>query len=369
MTILTAWLALGVVESGNSLIMQRMAGNPYGWSDALAANMPYWFFWALLTPVIFGLFRAFPLDQGRRTRAVLVHVVASVVLPLAHLLATGALYYYTTTRNTFTSVASWTEQVRNLISGYVVVEILFYWGILGAFYVLEFYRRYRDEELSAARLAVRTAQLESSMTEARLEALRMELNPHFLFNTLNAIAGLVRRHDNAAAVAMLARLGDLLRVTLERGAAQEITLEEELSFLERYLEIERLRFHDRLVVEMDVPEHLRSALVPTLVLQPLVENAVRHGIARRPGPGVLHVSAQERSGRLCLSVRDTGIGLSTDASPREGVGLSNTRARLAQLYGGEGSIDLAPAEGGGALATLMLPLHREEERQNAVQMA
>jgi LytS/YehU family sensor histidine kinase len=196
------------------------------------------------------------------------------------------------------------------------------------------------------------------MAEARLDALRMELNPHFLFNTLNAISGLVRRRDYDEAVQVLARFGDLLRITLDREAEQTTSLAKELEFLRLYLDIERVRFHDRLEVEIDVDPSLLDVRVPTLILQPLVENAVRHGIARKPGAGSIHIEVRHTRAGLRLTVTDTGVGFGAEArlSRGDGVGLSNTHARLSQLYGASATLELAETEGGGATVTVNLPL-------------
>jgi LytS/YehU family sensor histidine kinase len=185
----------------------------------------------------------------------------------------------------------------------------------------------------------------------------MELNPHFLYNALNAISGLVRRSDRDGAVGMLARLGDLLRVTLNSDAEAEVPLERELECLELYLEIERVRFADRLFTETDVPAELNDALVPSLILQPIVENAVRHGIAPVTRPGTVRIAAERVGTELRLTVADTGAGWNDRRNGREGVGLSNTRARLAQLYGDEAGLRAGPGLTGGTVVTLTLPYH------------
>jgi two-component system LytT family sensor kinase len=185
--------------------------------------------------------------------------------------------------------------------------------------------------------------------------LRMELNPHFLYNALNAIAGLVRRQDGARAVEMLARLGTLLRLTLERDSGHEVTLGRELELLDLYLDIERTRFSDRLRVDLDVPAAMLEALVPAFVLQPLVENAIRHGIAPVPEPGWVRIAASAHGGTLAIEIADTGPGVPAEASRSQGVGLRNTRARLAQLYGGSAGLRLERGAAGGTIATLWLP--------------
>jgi LytS/YehU family sensor histidine kinase len=202
---------------------------------------------------------------------------------------------------------------------------------------------------------VRAAQLEAQLAEARLDALRMQLHPHFLFNTLHAISALMAR-DVPAARRMMTRLSDLLRFSLEQEVTDEVPLAEELDFLDRYVEIQRARFPDRLHVEMDVEPDAQAALVPRFMLQPLVENAIRHGIDRRPGGGRVVVRARVNDHRLKIEVEDNGPGFPSGADYREGVGLRSTRARLEHLYGGGGELDLAAAPGGGALVRVVIPV-------------
>jgi LytS/YehU family sensor histidine kinase len=292
---------------------------------------------------------------------VVVHVGAAALLTVIHLSVTGALYWFTNTRGSL-QMPSMVWQIRSLIQGYGMLDLVTYGGIVGAVFAVDFYRRFRDEEITTAGLQLRAAQLESTMNQARLDALRMELNPHFLFNTLNAISGLVRRNENDAAVSMLARLGDLLRVTLERDSAQEVPLETELEVLQSYLAIERIRFHDRLVVDVDVQPNALSALVPTLILQPLVENAVRHGVAPVPGPGRVSIAARRTNGHLVIEVRDTGPGFRENSGKtRRGVGLTNTASRLEQLYGDHAHLDLGTNPGGGAAVSMTLPFRTGSE--------
>lgn len=223
----------------------------------------------------------------------------------------------------------------------LLTESLPFWAMIALIHAFEFHRRYRQRD-------VETARLQAQLAQSRLEALTAQLHPHFLFNTLQGVSTLMRR-DVEAADAMLSRLSDLLRQTLQRGDRQQATLGEELEVLDHYVEISRERFKDRLVFETSVPDGMRNALVPFFILQPLVENALRHGIERRAGAGQVTVSAERRGDALYLCVTDNGPGLSTDerAFPNEGIGLSNTRQRLRQLYGDQQSLNLeTPAEGG-----------------------
>jgi LytS/YehU family sensor histidine kinase len=204
-----------------------------------------------------------------------------------------------------------------------------YWAIVGLSHALLYYRESRDR-------ALRASQLETRLIAAQLKTLQQQLHPHFLFNTLNSISVLMHR-DVAAAERTLMRLSDLLRQTLERLGDQDITLEEELDFLRNYLDIERVRFADRLVVSFDVPAETLQARVPTLLLQPLVENAIKHGVARRAGAGRIDISTRRAHDKLWIEVRDDGIGLSEDAltALHKGIGVSTTRARLRHQFGAD----------------------------------
>jgi two-component system LytT family sensor kinase len=224
-------------------------------------------------------------------------------------------------------------------------------AFLAIAYGLQYARRHRAHEIAAARLSARLA-------DARLAALKAQLHPHFLFNTFHSVAALMQ-HQPAAAQAMLRRLSALLEVTLERAGAHEVTLDEELALVEMYAGIEKVRFSDRLSVDVRADEGVRGALVPHLLLQPLVENAVKHGISARPGPGRIAVSAREEGGRLVVRVSDDGPGVSVRPAPDgNGIGVANTRARLEALYGAAHHFRMAPNERGGVTVTVALPLRR-----------
>jgi len=230
--------------------------------------------------------------------------------------------------------------------------MLLYWAIICISQGMDYYRRYRDRELLASNLETRLA-------EAQLDALRMQLHPHFLFNALNSVSVLMRK-DIDAADRMLLQLSNLLRVTLARSAAHETRLRQELEILERYLEIEQIRFQDRLTVRMRIEPSALDALVPQLFFQPLVENAIRHGIADREIGGVIDIRAEHQNGMLHLQVRDNGPGLKVPrGNLTEGVGLSNTRSRLEYLYGPGSRLEVSDAEEGGLIVTAAFPFHTE----------
>jgi signal transduction histidine kinase len=341
-------LLLGAVAAGQD-VMSMPGEDRYTFSHALIMETPYWLFWAALVPAVVLVAR----------RVVVTRRTALVMIPLHVLIGLGlGLLHYTITLLFMGLIghANWslaghmfgTHLVMGLryrlpthLGGYVIV--------LGVVLGLEYYRKYRERELAASQL---TAQL----SQARLQALRMQLNPHFLFNAMNSIAMLVRKGENSRAVQMLAGLSDLLRHVLEDTRTEEVPLHEELQFIERYLEIERVRFQDRLRVKIDVAEETLAAMLPNLLLQPLVENALRHGLARKVNPGTIEITGRKLSDRLILQVRDDGPGLS-DTARSAGVGLANTHKRLEQSYGPEFSFELRNGARGGAVATVSLPFH------------
>jgi two-component system LytT family sensor kinase len=323
--------------------------------------MPWWLTWALLTPIVILAAARLPLDvPARRMIHALYHCVTVLILSSLHLTLMGYMYFSLNPGRLH--VASAGELIRQWHLNFTILNVLTYAMILGVYYTINYQRRYRETALVSARLAATAAQMESSVTAARLHALRMELNPHFLFNALNSVSGLIRRDEKESAIHMIARLADLLRATLDRGAAPTMTLGEELQLLGMYVDIEKVRFGGRLNFEVDVPSALRSAQVPTLALQPLVENAVKHGIATQAAGGTVTVKARRENGSLMVDIHDTGPGLAEAelVQPRDGVGMANTRDRLRQLYGPAAGITLLNAPEGGAVCRFWLP-YREKD--------
>ena len=256
------------------------------------------------------------------------------------------------------------EFIFGVRRGRLLNDLILYTGVLTAGIARDYFRRYtaRREQAArlqaeAARLQAESAKLQTQLVNARLAALRTQINPHFLFNTLHAVSTLVER-DPRGVRRMIARLSELLRYTLEGADEQEITLEKELGYLDRYVEIMQVRFQESLDVDTQVAAGVLEALVPTLILQPLVENAVKHGVSKVNRPGKIEISARRDGDRLVLTVRDSGPGLPGGTMPSdEGVGLRNTRERLTQLYGKEFSFVLRQADGGGTIAEVTLPYH------------
>jgi len=254
---------------------------------------------------------------------------------------------------------------RSVLRLWLLDDLIVYLAVLAAGFAREYFRRYQTRKEQAIRLQAHAAQLQAQLAEARMTALRMQINPHFLFNTLHAISTLVER-DPRGVRRMVARLSELLRHTLDGGAEPEVRLEEEFEFLRRYLEIMQVRFQGRLETELAADPAILGALVPNLILQPLVENAIKHGTGELMGTGRIEVGARREGDRLTLTVRDNGPGLrDPEGAVAEGVGLRNTRARLEELYGGEQSLSLRPAEGGRVVAEIRLPYHTRADLRAA----
>ncbi|ARA94148.1 sensor histidine kinase [Rhodothermaceae bacterium RA] len=310
--------------------------------------------WGCLTPAIFWLTRRISLERSDWLRPVLLHigiafVVAFVIDAVVHL-AFDRLY---------PGQRPWRyHPLHQLLTLRFLDEWITYLVVLAAGFARDYFLRYREHLKESIQLEADKARLQAQLTEARLQALRMQLNPHFLFNTLHAIASLVER-DPRGVRRMIARLSDLLRYTLEQTGAQEIPLHQELDLLRRYLDIQRVRFQGRLDVTEDIAPETADALVPNLILQPLVENAIKHGVSRIDRVGHIHLRAWREGDALHLSVSDNGPGIAGDGVPdlEQGVGLRNTRERLAGLYGEAYRLTFDTTGPEGLTVHVALPFH------------
>lgn len=328
--------------------------------------------WAVLTPLIFWMTSRLTIERSNVvSRVVLLFVIGVLVA----ILVDAALAIARFEMFDFGRRMRGRFRPRVAIPGmFWLDDLIIYFAVLAAGFARVYFGRYRtrrEESLrlqaQAVQLQAQAAQLQAQLADARLSALRTQLNPHFLFNTLNAISTLVER-DPRGVRRMIARLSELLRYSLAVADDQEASLHREVAFVERYLEIMQVRFEGRLDVRVRVEPGARDALVPTLVLHTLVENAVKHGIDRMKGGGVIEISARRAGEALEVAVRDNGPGLDTAprrAGEREGLGLRNTRARLEQLYGDAASLTLQSAEGGGAVAEIRIPFHTGDDLRTA----
>ncbi|HET6361723.1 MAG TPA: histidine kinase [Gemmatimonadota bacterium] len=331
------WSLVALVSASQVYVASRSMGHDEaGFLEVAWWVAPVWLVWALFTPAIVWLARAFPIERGRLARAVPIHALAGTGFALAHL----ALWLAWTQAVSPYRLEDrpWAEMYWVYVQGRFNVSFLVYWAVVGAAHAVTYAARLRQREVDASRL---TAQL----SEARLAALRARVHPHFLFNTLHAISTLVGR-DVARAREMIARLSDLLRLSLERDAAQEITLREELEYIDLYLDIEQSRFGDRLEVDFAIDPDTLDARVPNLILQPLVENAIRHGIAWLEEPGTLRIAASRANGRMELSiVNDLPAPATGPQEVGRGIGLGSLGQRLEALYGPDHQLEARRAEG------------------------
>ncbi|HFB98427.1 MAG TPA: sensor histidine kinase [Bryobacterales bacterium] len=322
-------------------------GQPITWDEALVRAMAQWYVWGLLSLAIVRVDRMLPVAREAIGKRVLAHLPLSVVFTFVYLYSQQYVLKLAGLNPEFRFSL---DLVRQSMGGAFHWNVLVYWVIAGLYGSWDYYRDFKDRQL-------RAAELERLLAQSRLETLRSQLHPHFLFNALNAVSAHVER-DPKTARRMIEQLGELLRLSLEHAEDHEIPLEEELAFVERYLAIQRVRFEDRLEVRMDIDPAALAARVPTFVLQPLVENAVRHGIAPRPDRGTVRISARKEDGRLRLCVEDDGPGMPVGwkLAANQGVGLANTRERLRRLYGEKGhEFRLRSEPGAGVQVEILLP--------------
>jgi signal transduction histidine kinase len=344
--ILAAWTVFGLILTSQIYIAATVGGRTPPLIIILRNNMLVSYLWALETVVVFSIARRVPLQRRHLFPSIVVHIVAAL------LVSAGRIAYQFKLMGPPMAGPDRPQSFSSFFWNGTHTNLLNYAFFLGIAQAVMYYERYREGERHAERLA-------AGLTEARLQALKMQLQPHFLFNTLNAISALIPAEAQPAR-RMVSRLGDLLRIALEHEDTQEVTLREELAFLEPYLEIEQVRLEHRLNFVMNIAPDTLEVRVPHLLLQPLVENAIRHGIASRIEPGTVELSAKRSadSKLLQLEVRDDGPGLERNkqARTRKGVGLANVQSRLEQLYGSEHRFALRNHPDGGVVVNISLPL-------------
>jgi signal transduction histidine kinase len=332
--------------------------------------MPWWLSWLALTPLIAWLAARYPFTGTQPWRPLVRHAGAAIAIACVQLPVTGSIHWLTTGRfiGPATSLAN---QVQRYFGSFFLESLVTYAGAAGVLIAIDFARAMRDETVRRSRLEAQAAMLEASAHKARLDALAMELNPHFLFNTLSAISGLVAQDRRAEAREVIQRLGGLLRQSLDSGATGAFhTVAREMELLEDYLFIQRVRFSDRLRVAVELDERVREWVIPCMLIQPLAENAVRHGVEPREGVVELRIVIDSSDDGLRVAVSDNGAGFPFESNgrlPREGIGIANTRARLHHLFGDRGSLVLRNRAGGGAEAVVTLPaLRGDTARESAL---
>ncbi len=354
--VLGFWTLIAVLASANMLLEPR-ASHPWQPVVPLAPVILSFgnsYLWALLTLPIFRLASWYTIERSSWLSRV-VFVVLGLVLAVGVDTATSFLRH-----QLYYSPRALTPQLEAIARArglWFMSDFIVYLAVLAAGFARNYFLNYRVRLTESINLKAQAAQLQAQLADARLSALRTQLNPHFLFNTLNAVSALVER-DPRGVRRMIARLSELLRTSLDEADEPEVPLQRELTFVDRYLEVMQIRFQGRLHVRMHADPEASAALVPNLILQPLVENAVKHGVSKMVGTGRIEIRAQRADARVVLTVIDNGPGLPNGKLPAtEGVGLRNTRMRLAQLYGSDQSLTLRAGEGGGLVAEVSLPYH------------
>ncbi|MEP6474911.1 MAG: histidine kinase [Gemmatimonadota bacterium] len=340
LAVLLIWTMVALLSSATSLLFSVPMEKPPSIGLTFGFQLASWAPWALITPFVFWLTRRFPIPQY-----LALHCAVSAVAALLHLAivaAVGSWMFQDASAN-----ATWSYIFRMWLGSRLTISALTYWLITGVALAFNYYQRWRGQEL-------RASALEAELARAELASLRMQLQPHFLFNALHAINVLIRE-DPSAAGRVVVQLGDLLRASLQGDLDQEVTLVEERGLIERYLAIESIRFEDRLRLELQFPPELDGARVPHFILQPLVENAFKHGLSQTTEPALLRLSARRQDDRLILEVSNDGPAIIRD--PVHGLGLSATVRRLSHLYGAGAALELGPGPlGRGAMARITLPL-------------
>jgi two-component system, LytTR family, sensor kinase len=352
------WNVLGVFLFSQSLIQKIVSREPTPWQHYLASWTIGMWMWFLLTPAVLWLGRRFPLERKSLLRHIPLHFFLSVLVTVVELATEAGILR--SLRVFPTIMTGYAAALAFLLIIGFHEGLLTYWCILAVQYGFGWYRRSEERRREALRLQLHSSELEKRLMEAHLGALKMQLQPHFLFNTLNAITVLVRQQQGRQAEEMLSRLSDLLRVVLDDVEAQEVPFSRELEYLQLYLSIEQVRFADRLRVNVAVDPECLDAAVPYMALQPIVENAIRHGIGRSSVAGLLVISARRSGAGLVIEISDDGPGLTGGGVPKYGIGLANTRARLEQLYGAAASLSVENGQTSGAVARITLPYHFAE---------
>ena len=344
------WCAGGVFEASQAVLIMRYGeGRRHAWLPLFVTELAIWLPWALATPMVIALARRYPINRRMSVRALAVHIATFAAISAVAEAWSAALQVLFNPWGNRRAPTFWDTWSTSLLYQ-VLIFLIAYVLILAITYLV-------DSRDNVARQMTETARLNEELSKAQLAALRRQMEPHFMFNTLNSIAGLVRDQRNDAAVGMIVGLSEFLRRASEDSHRPQVTLAEEVEYLQRYVDIQKVRFGERLRVSVDIPADLLDAQVPSLLLQPLVENAIKHGVAKRVVGGNVRVTGVRRDGRLHLSVYNDGPGHALDL-PAEGagVGLANLRTRLEILHGDAAELAMTRAGADGVEVLVTLPL-------------
>jgi signal transduction histidine kinase len=351
-----------IVYLVSAIFLYLRINEPENVSENITELAPFWMFWVIHAPLILILSRRFSFDRTRLIKSLLLYLSVGTVwailvqgLPLLLLPILKDLTSYNIEQLYRPDHYDWAQ--------IVFLNMLIYWVILSSSLIFLYYERYQNEMLKASKL-------DAQLSNARLQALKTQLHPHFLFNTLHSITALVLKNENRDAVKMINRLSELLRLTLDNIETQVLTLEDEIEFTRRYMEIERIRFHDRLAVEWEIDPQALEAQVPNLILQPLVENAMRHAVDSNSGTSRIQIAAHLQNDQVLMEVRDDGKDAKkiSGQNGAAGLGLKNTRARLSELYGEAYSFSLSRREDEWTIAQIVIPFLPAKEQTKAEQL-
>lgn len=339
------WTLVGLAIASEIYLSSNFLGRSITWGEAISDSLEDWYVYGILALPVTWLARRYPPEQGNRWANAAIHLAAAI----------GFSMVYITLRSVVGEIdsliagepATFGEVFHPLLVRTFPFNLLVYGVIIAVSHALDYYGKYNEQ-------TVQTLELEKHLTEARLQALLHQLKPHFLFNTLNGIASLMHT-DVEAADKMLVRLSELLRITMSQTGAPETTLREEVAFLERYLDIEKIRFRNRLETKISVDPEAIDAMVPSLILQPMVENAMRHGVEPHAKTGLIELRGFRQGEDLVLTVSDNGSGVPEGGFKREGIGVANTRSRLAELYGERQKFELVNRPEGGMCVRITIP--------------
>jgi hypothetical protein len=346
--ITSIWLGFGVVDAAQTVFVMRSEGMHHLWVKLFVATVFFWVPWAIATGPVMELGRRFPPGKGAGVVGWLIHLAACAAIGLMFTAWTTWLERFFDLYGRWQDPGTFAQLWLGKFTSGILSSLVLYAGIVAVSYLVE-------SRVRLARQQAETARLNEQLVQAQLDALRSQIEPHFLFNALNVVSGLIREGSNEAAVTAIAGLSDFLRHTLEIASQQQVPLGEELKFAEQYLGIQKVRFADRLEVKVSVPGELMGASVPSLILQPIVENAVKHGIAKRRQGGVIRISASRREEVLTLSVCNDGPALEAEELGGSGIGSANVRSRLKNLYGDAFRYTMGNAQAGGVEVLVSVP--------------
>jgi len=351
--ILCVWIFAAIVFSTFTYLQESITSQPGPYWRYLSWQISSCLTWFLLTPAVVSIVSRFPFELQHLGRNFFIYLVSGLLLIVIHTVS-DALFLPNLGFHPQMKLESFSGAFRFFLVWYFVWNLLIYSAVLGVAFGINYYRKFNEREL-------RTTQLEATLAKTRLQALKNQIHPHFLFNTHNSIIELIHS-DPATAENMLTNLSDLLRLALENTDLEKVRLDHELEFSNKYLEIEQIRFEERLKVKLEIDPNTLDAIVPNMILQPLIENALKHGISPLLEGGTIEVRSEKKNGTLHLSVRDDGVGIAPDkiSQINYGIGLSNTQERLKFLYQGNHSFEIKQNDKKGLLVKLSIPFQRAD---------